>query len=108
MALLYYFEHNTTSSTLTKTAMPLLATAGSVMPHIFQRIKFVFTAFCVAAGITGLAVFYFALTSHLAGSSFATKSIGFVILTFATASLVTGILSVSILMRRHMSRVIEN
>ena len=100
LALLYYLERNTSSSILTKTAMPLLATAAGLMPHIFRRIRFVFTVFCLAAGIPGLAVFYFALTSYLSGSSFATKSIGFVVLAFGTASLVTGVLSVGFLRQR--------
>jgi hypothetical protein len=99
LALLYYFERNTSSSILTKTAMPPLATAAGLIPHIFRRIRFVFTVFCFAAGISGLAVFYFVLTSYLSGSSFATKSLEFVVLAFGTASLVTGVLSVGLLKR---------
>jgi hypothetical protein len=105
LALLYYFERNTSSSILTKTAMPLLATAGGLMPHIIRRIGFVFTVFSLAAGIAGLLVFYFALTSYLSGSSFATKSIEFVVLAFGTASLITGVLSVAFLSRRHIEPV---
>lgn len=103
LVLLYYFERNTSSSNLTKTAMPLLATAAGLMPHIFQRIRIVFTIFCLAAGISGLAVFYFVLTSYLSGSSFATKSIGIVVLAFGTASVAAGVLSVGLVRRRHIS-----
>jgi hypothetical protein len=102
LALLYYFERNTSSSIATKAAMPLLAMAGGLMPHVIRRMKFVFTVFCLAAGVAGLFVFYLALTSFLSGSSFATKAIGFVVLGFATASLTTGVLSVTSLRRRRI------
>ena len=58
-----------------------------------------FTVFSLAAGMAGLLVFYFALTSYLSGSSFPNKSIGFVALAFGAASLITGVLSVDFLKR---------
>ena len=102
LAFLYYFERNTGSSIVTKIAMPLLATAGGLMPHVIRRIRFLFTVFSLAAGVAGLVVFYVALTSNLSGSSFATKAIAFVVFAFATASLITGVLSVASLKRRHV------
>jgi hypothetical protein len=50
LALLYYLEHNMSSSVLTKAAIPLVATACGLMPHIVRRINFVFTVFSFAAG----------------------------------------------------------
>jgi hypothetical protein len=101
LAFLYYFERNTSSSIVTKTAMPLLAAAGGLMPHVIRRINLVFTVLSIAAGIAGLVVFYLAGTSYLSGSSFQNKSIGFVVLAFGTASLIAGVLSVALLRRRH-------
>lgn len=101
LVLLYYFERNTSSSIVTKTAMPLLATAGGLMPHVIRRINFVFIVLSLAAGIAGLVVFYVAGSSYLSGSSFQTKSIGLMVLAFGTASLIAGVLSVALLRRRH-------
>ena len=102
LAFLYFFERNTGSSIVAKIAMPLLATTGGLMPHVIRRIRFLFTVFSLAAGVAGLVVFYVALTSYLSGSSFATKAIALVVFPFATASLITGVLSVASLKRRNV------
>ncbi len=102
LVYLYYFERNTSSSIVTKIAMPLLATAGGLMPHVIRRIRFLFTVFSFAAGVAGLIVFYVTSTSYLSGSSIATKSTSFVVFAFATASLITGALSVASLKPRHV------
>jgi hypothetical protein len=94
LAFLYYFEHFTSSSALTKVAMPLLATAGAVVPHLVRPIKIVFTAISFAAGIAGVVVLYLVSKMFLSGSSFVTRGIGIVILAFIGASLAAGILSV--------------
>jgi len=106
LALLYYLERHTSSSVLTKAAMPLLATAGGLMPHIVRRINFVFTLFSFAAGIGGLVLFYFLVSDRVYGSnphSFATRGIGITIVTFGVASVATGVLSVATLRRRATS-----
>jgi hypothetical protein len=96
LALLYYFERNTTSAVLTKAAMPLLATVGGLLPHAIPRIRFIFTVCCLAAGIAGIVVLSFALSTFFSPShSFATQGIAFVIFVFGTASLTTGVLSVA-------------
>ena len=102
LAFLYYFERNTGSSIVTKAAMPLLATAAGLLPHVVRRIRFVFTVFSLAAGIAGLVVFYLVLAMlfSASASSFATKGIGVVVVAFGTASLATGVLSVASLWRR--------
>ena len=45
LILLYYFERYTSSRTVTKIGMPLLATAVGLLPHVIQRIHFVFIIF---------------------------------------------------------------
>ena len=95
LALLYYFERNTTSAILTKAAMPLLATVAGLLPHAIPRIRFVFTVCCLAAGIVGVVVLSFGLSTFFSKHSFATKGIAFVIFVFGIASLTTGVLSVA-------------
>jgi hypothetical protein len=101
LGFLYYLERNTSSSILTKAAMPLLATAVGLLPHVVRRIRFVFTVLSLVAGIAGLVVFYFVLALLLSpsASSFATKGTGFVVVAFGTASLAAGVLSVASLWR---------
>jgi hypothetical protein len=106
LALLYYFELNTSTSVLTKAAMPLLATAAGLMPHIVRRINFVFTVFSFAAGIGGLVLFYFVVSDRVYGpsaSSFSTRGVAITIVTFGVASVATGALSVATLRRRAKS-----
>lgn len=81
LAFLYYFERSTSSSIAAKIAMPLLATAGGLMPHVIRRIRLLFTVFSFAAGVAGVVVFYDALTSYFSGSTFASKVIAFVVFT---------------------------
>jgi len=100
LILLYYFERNTSSRTVTKIAMPLLATAVGLLPHVIRRIHFVFIIFSIAFGVAALVLFYFAASSYLSGSFFSTKGIGFLVLTFGTSSFIAGVLSVALLRRR--------
>jgi hypothetical protein len=54
LVFLYYIERNTTSTILTKVAMPVLAVAGGLLPHQIRRLRFVFSVCGLAAGIAGL------------------------------------------------------
>jgi hypothetical protein len=101
LVLLYYFERNTSSGTLTKNGMPVLATTVGLLPHVIRRVHFVFIIFSIAFGLAALVLFYFAASSYLSGSSFSTKGIGFLVLTFGASSLIAGVLSVAFLRRRH-------
>ena len=96
LGFLYYFERNTTSSLLTKAAMPLMATGAGLLPHAIPRIRFIFSVCCLATGIAGIVVLSFALSTYFsAGHAFATEGITLVIFVFGTASLTTGVLSVA-------------
>jgi hypothetical protein len=102
LAFLYFYERHTGSSVLTKVAMPLLVTVGGLLPHVVRRIRFVFTALSIVAGIAGLVVMYFTVGTFVSStSSFATKGIGFVFAAFGTASVGTGLLSLAALRQRH-------
>ena len=76
---LYYFERYTSSRTVTKIGMPLLATAVGLLPHVIQRIHFVFIIFSIAFGVAALVLFYFVASSYLSGSFFSTKGIGLLV-----------------------------
>jgi hypothetical protein len=96
LGLLYCYEFNTTSTVLTKAAMPLLATVAGLLPDAIPRIRFIFTVCCLADGIAGIVVLGFALSTFFSPShSFATKGVAVVIFVFGTASLATGVLSVA-------------
>ena len=95
LALLYYFERNTTSAVLTKAVMPLLATVAGLLPHAISRIRFIFTVCCLAAGVAGAVVLSLAFSAYFSGHSFATKGIASATLAFGIASLATGLLSVA-------------
>jgi len=62
LVLLYYFERNTTSTILTKAAMPVLAVSGGLLPHAI-RASDSYSLFAV--WLLGLQVFLF-FTLHLA------------------------------------------
>jgi hypothetical protein len=95
-AFLYYFERNTTSTLLTKVAMPLLATAGGLLPHIIRRIRLLFTFCSLVAGIAGLVVLSLVSNTLLSSaSSFASEGIAIIMVAFGTASLAAGALSVA-------------
>lgn len=100
LVLLYYFERNTGSGTLTKIGMPVLATTVGLLPHVIRRVHFVFIIFSIAFGLAALVLFYSAASSYLSGASFST--IGFVVLSFGASSLIAGTLSVAFLRRRHV------
>ena len=101
LILLYYLERNTSSGTVTKIGMPLLATTVGMLPHVIRRIRFVFIVFSIAFGVSALVLFYFVVNSHLSGSSFSTRGIGILVLCFGTSSLISGVLSVTLLSRNH-------
>jgi hypothetical protein len=99
LTFLYYFDRYTTDTILTKTAMPLLAIAGGVLPHVLLRLRFVFTICSLVAGAGGLVVLYFIVVTVLSGGSFATRAIGFIMAGFAIGSTGAGVLTVVSLQR---------
>lgn len=100
LVLLSYFERNTSSGSLTKIGMPVLATIAGLLPHVIRWVHFVFIIFSIAFGLAAIVLFYFAASAYLSGSSFSTKGIGFLVLTFGASSLIAGVLSVAFLRRR--------
>ena len=79
MALLFYLEHFTADRLVTRIAMPLVAALGGSLPHFIRRIRCVYNICSLLVGIAGLTAFYFEGSALLSGSSFATKSIAFLI-----------------------------
>jgi hypothetical protein len=104
LAFLYYLEHFTGDRAVTRIAMPLLAFTAGSLPHFVRRVGFVFTLTSLAAGLAGLAVLYLLLRTFLSSGvvSFSTRTIGVLVMTFITTSLVTAVLSMTFLqVRRH-------
>jgi len=93
LVLLYYFERNTTSTILTKAAMPVLAVSGGLLPHAIRRIRFVFVICGLAAKV--FLFLYFAFSTLLSStSSFANRGVALLIVAFGTSALATGVLAV--------------
>ena len=101
LIFLYYFERHTASATLTKAAMPPVAMIGGVLPHIVRRIRLLFILCSLVAAFAGLLVLYLTLSTFLSrASSFATKTIAFLVVAFVMTSLAAGALSVAPLGRK--------
>jgi len=106
VVLLYYFERNTTSTVLTKAAMPLLAVTVGLLPHTIPRIRFVFAVFGLAAGLAGVGFLYIVLPTIISPMShFASWEIGVVMVAFGASALATGILTAVPFCQRIRSRV---
>ncbi len=94
VVLLYYFERNTTSTSLTKSAMPVLAAVGGLLPHAVLRIRFVFAVCSLTAGLAGVFVLYFVFSMLLSPkTSFANWGVGTIIIAFGISALATGVLA---------------
>ena len=92
---LYYCERYTSSSFLTKVAMPPLAMGAGLLPHFFRRIRFVYVVTSVAAGVVAGFVLYNVSNIVLTPTAhFATKFIALEMVTFTIASIITGLLEV--------------
>lgn len=93
MALLYYLEHVTTDTALTKIAMPPAVIIGGLLPHFIRRIRFIYLFCSLAVGIMGLTVLYFEGIALLSGGSFASRTIGVLVATFVASSIAITALS---------------
>ena len=99
-AFLFYYEHHTTSSSLTKALMPPLACAGAVLPHLFQRMSVLYRACSLLVAVCGAATLYFVFRTFLSGSRFANIAIATLVMAFSIASLGAGALSLATLRHR--------
>src|SRR5262245_46573346 len=87
LLFLYYFERYTSSSFLTKVAIPPLAVGVGLLPHFFRYIRFLFVLTSVAAGVAGAFVLYNVSNTVLTPTAhFATKFIALEMVTFIVAS----------------------
>ena len=96
LLFLYYFDHYTSLSLVTKAALPPIALAVGLIPHLIRKMGFLFVLSTLAAGVGGgfvpfdIAVTLFSPTAH-----FATKLIGALLVTFCLSALTSGVLTVS-------------
>jgi hypothetical protein len=96
MCLIYNYERHTASTGLTKALMPLLASIGGVLPHVFRRISLLYAVCSVLAGLCGIIALYFVFQTFFSSqTSFASRTTAFVIAAFVLASVGSGILTVA-------------
>jgi hypothetical protein len=95
LLFLYYFDHYTSLSLVTKGAMPPIAVGVGLIPHFIRKMGFLFVLSSLAAGIAGFFVLYhvapllFSPTAHVA-----TKVIGVSLATFCLSAITSGVLTV--------------
>jgi cytochrome bd-type quinol oxidase subunit 1 len=93
---LYYFDHYTSPSLVTKAAMPRIAVGLGLIPHFIRRMGSLFVLSSLAAGVGGgFVLFNIATTLFSPTSHFATKVIGLPLVTFCLSAITSGVLTVS-------------
>jgi hypothetical protein len=101
LLFLYYFDHYTSLSQLTKAAMPLIAISMGLVPHFVRKLGFLFVLSSLVAGVGGILVLYnIAATLFSSEAHFATRSIGALLVTFCLSAITSGVLTVFDLYRQ--------
>jgi hypothetical protein len=101
LLFLYYFDHYTSLSLVTKAAMPPIVVGVGLIPHFIRKMGFLFVLSALAAGIAGVFVLYhiapllFSPTAHAA-----TKVIGASLVIFCLSGITSGVLTVFDLYRQ--------
>jgi hypothetical protein len=96
LLFLYYFDHYTSLSLVTKAALPPVALAVGLIPNLIRKMSFLFVLTSLAAGVGGgLVLFNIAVTLFSPMAHFATKFIAVLIVTFCLSALTSGVLTVS-------------
>jgi hypothetical protein len=104
LLFLYYFDHYTSLSLLTKAAMPPIVLGIGLIPHFIRKMAFLFVLSSLAAGVAGAFVLYnIAVTLFTPTAHFATKVIAVLLVTFCLSAITSGLLAVFDLCRQ-MSR----
>jgi hypothetical protein len=105
LLFLYYFDHYTSLSLVTKAAMPPIAVGVGLIPHFIRKMGFLFVLSSLAAGVAGAFVLYsVAATLFTPTAHFATKVIGALLVTFCLSAITTGVLAVFDLYRQATRR----
>jgi len=90
---LYYFDHYTSLSFLSKVAMPPIVLGLGLIPHFKRKLGFLFVLPSIAAGVAGFFVLYTVAATVLSPRAhFATKTIGVLIATFCLSGITSGVL----------------
>lgn len=95
LLFLYYLDHFTSLSLMTKAAAPLVAVGAGMIPCFIRKIRFLFVLTSLAVGVAGAFVLYnFAVTIFSPTTHFATKAIGVLLVAFCVSGLTSGILAI--------------
>ena len=106
LSFLYYFDHYTSFSLLTKAAMPPVAVGLGLIPHFVRKMGFLFTLTSLAAGVAGAFVLYYLVVTLLSPTTqFATKAIAVLIVTFCASGTTSGVCAVLEMYRRMAHRL---
>jgi hypothetical protein len=92
---LYYFDHYTSLSLVTKAAMPPIAVGIAMIPYFIKKMGFLFVLSSLAAGVAGAFVLYSVAATLVSPTAhFATKVIGALLMTFCLSGITTGMLAI--------------
>lgn len=101
LVFLYYFDHYTSLSLVTKAAVPPIAVGVGLIPHFIRKMSFLFVLSSLAAGVAGAFVLYnVAATLFSPRAHFATKVIGALLVMFGLSAITSGVLTVFDLYRQ--------
>ena len=95
LLFLYYFDHYTSLSFVTKAAMPPIAVGIGMIPYFIKKIGFLFVLSSLAAGVAGAFVLYNVAATVLSPTArFATALIGVLLVTFCVSGIASGMLAI--------------
>jgi hypothetical protein len=95
LLFLYYFDHYTSLSFVTKAAMPPIAVGIGIIPYFIKGIRFLFVMSSVAVGVAGAFVLYNVAATALSPTAhFATAVTVVLLLTFCVSGIASGILAI--------------
>lgn len=104
LLFLYYFDHYTSLSLLTKAVMPPIAVGIGMIPCFTRKMGFLFVLSSLAAGIAGAVVLYHVAATVLSPTAhFTTAVIGALLATFCLSGITSGTLAVLDICR-HVTR----
>ena len=105
LLFLYYFDHYTSLSLVTKAAMPPIALGVGLIPHFIRKMGFFSSCHHLQQEWRG-PLFYITLpfTLFTPTAHFATKVIGVLLVTFCLSAITSGVLAVLTYYCRQMSR----
>jgi hypothetical protein len=93
LLFLYYFDHYTSLSFLTKAAMPPITLGLGLIPHFVKKVSFLFAVASLASGIAAVFVLYYVAATFLSPTThFVTPAIAALLVAFCASGITSGVL----------------